>query len=81
MTSFLFQPRVQAARSIENEVFRNFFISQPVKLKFGTGIQNSMLSLISGSKSGFRDHFGQYDTKTIILRQILAVFLPNASSQ
>ena len=37
-------------------------------LKFGTGIQIWMLILIFGSKSGFGDHFGQYDTKTIILR-------------
>ena len=35
-----------------------------------------MLILILGSKSGFRDDFGQYDTKTIILRQVLAVFWP-----
>ena len=46
--------------------FRNFFISQPVKLKFGTGTQNL------GSKSGFGDDFGQYDTKTIVLRRLLA---------
>ena len=45
-----------------------FFISQPIKLKFGTGIQNWMLILIFGSKSGLGDDFGQYDTKTIILR-------------
>ena len=48
--------------------FRNFFISQPIKLKFGTGIQNWILILIFGSKSDFGDDFGQYDTKTIILR-------------
>ena len=47
--------------------FRNFFISQPIKLKFGTGIQNWMIVLIFGSKSGSGDDFGQYDTKTIIL--------------
>ena len=47
--------------------FLNFFISQPIKLKFGTGIQNWMLILIFGSKSGFADDFGQYDTKTTIL--------------
>ena len=29
-----------------------------------------MLILIFGSKSGFRDDFGQYDTKTIILRPL-----------
>ena len=33
-----------------------------------------MLIHITGSKSGFRDDFGQYDTKTIILRPFLAVF-------
>ena len=49
---------------------RNFFISQSIKLKFGTGIQNWMLSLIFGSKSGFGEDFGQYDTKTIILRPL-----------
>ena len=54
---------------MENEVLSNFFISQPTKLKFGTGIHNWMLILIFGSKSGFGDDFGQYDTKTIILRQ------------
>ena len=32
-----------------------------------------MLILILGSKSGFRDDFGQYDTKAIILCQILVV--------
>ena len=55
--------------------FCNFLISQPIKLKFGTGIQNWMLILISGSKSGFGDDFGQYDTKTIILHPFLALFL------
>ena len=48
--------------------FHNIFISQLIKLKFGTGIQNWMLILIFGSKSGSGDDFGQYDTKTIILR-------------
>ena len=33
--------------------FCNFFISQTIKLKFGTELQNWMLILISGSKSGF----------------------------
>ena len=42
-----------------------FFISQPIKLKFGTGIQNCMLILISGWKSGSGDGFGQYDTKPL----------------
>ena len=36
-------------------------------LKFSTGIQNWMLILIFGSKSGFGDDFRQYDTKPIIL--------------
>ena len=34
-----------------------------------------MLILITGSKSGFGDDFGQYDTKTIIFHR----FWPNAS--
>ena len=55
-------------------VFRNFFIPQPIKLKFGTGTQNWMLIHITGSKSGFRDDFEQHDTKTIILRPFLAGF-------
>ena len=33
-----------------------------------------MLILISGSKSGSGDDFGQYDTKTIILHPLLALF-------
>ena len=49
--------------------FRNFFTSQPIKLKFGPRIQNWILILIFVSKIGFGDDFGQYDTKTIILRQ------------
>ena len=49
--------------------FRNFFISQPIKLKFGTETQNWMLILILSSESGFGDDFGQYDTKPIILRR------------
>ena len=53
-------------------LFRNFFISQPIKLKFGTGIQNWMLILIFGSESGSGDDFGQYDTKPIILLHVLA---------
>ena len=53
---------------MKKRFFGYFFISQPIKLKFGTGIQNWMLILISGSKSDFRDDFGQYDTKTIVLR-------------
>ena len=58
--------------SIKNEVFSNFLLSQLIKLKFRTGIQNWMLILIFGSKSGFVDDFRQYDTKTIILRRFLA---------
>ena len=54
--------------------FCNFFNSRPIKLKFGTGIQIWMLILIFGSKSGFEDDFGQYDTKTIILCPFLCVF-------
>ena len=48
--------------SFANEVFRNFFISQPIKFKFGTGIQNWTLILIFVSKSGFGDDSRQYDT-------------------
>ena len=48
----------------------NVFISQPIKLKFGKGIQNWMLILIFGSKSYLGDDFGQYDTKPIILRSL-----------
>ena len=33
-----------------------------------------MLILISGSKSGFGDDFGQYDTKTTVLHPFLALF-------
>ena len=50
--------------------FCNVFVSQPIKLKFGTAIQNWMLILIFGLKSGFGDDFRQYDTKTITLRPI-----------
>ena len=42
------------------------------ELRFDTGIQNSILILIFGSKSGSGDDFGQYDTKTIILRRFFA---------
>ena len=49
--------------------FRNSFISQPITLKFGTGIQNWMLILIFGSKSGFGNDFEHYETKSIILRR------------
>ena len=37
-----------------------------------TGIQNAMLILIVGSKSSLGDDFGQYDTKTSILRSFSA---------
>ena len=47
--------------------FLNFFISQPIKLKFGTGTENWMLIHILGSKSRFEDDFGQYSIKIIIL--------------
>ena len=59
MTSFL----ISGHCSIKNAVLSNFFISQRIKLKFDTWIQNWMLILISGSKSGFGDDFGQYDKK------------------
>ena len=54
--------------------FRNFFISRPIKLKFGTGIQNWMLILIFDSKNGLVDDFGHYDTETIILCPFLVFF-------
>ena len=54
--------------------FHNFFISQRIKLKFETGIQNWLLILIVGSKSGF----GQCDTKTIILRHFCQMPLRNS---
>ena len=50
MTSFLISEPSLATDSMENEVFRNFFISQPIELKFGTGIQNWMLILIFAQK-------------------------------
>ena len=37
--------------------FHNFYISKPIKLRFGTGTQNWMLIHITGSKSGFRDNY------------------------
>ena len=36
--------------------------------------QNWMLIHIAGSKSGFRDDFGQYGAKTIILRPFWGFF-------
>ena len=45
-----------------------FLFLNEFKLKFDTGIQNWMLILIFGSKSGFGDDFGEYDAETIILR-------------
>ena len=57
--------------------FGNFFISQRIKLKFDTGIQNWTLILIFGLKSGFGDDFRQYDTKTITpLRNSIAMATP-----
>ena len=53
MTSFL----------ISAYLFHNIFISQRIKIKFDTEIQIWMLILISGSKNGFGDDFGQSDTK------------------
>ena len=50
---------------MENDILT----SQPIKLKFYIEIQNWMMILIFGSKSSFGDDFGQYDTKTIILRR------------
>ena len=59
--------------------FHNFFISQAIKLKVGTGVQNWMLILSLGSKSSFGDDFGQYDTKIIILRPFISqTFLRNS---
>ena len=75
MTSFLIsEPNSAHLFHSKMRFFRNFFISQPIKLKFGTGIQSWMLILISGSKSGFGDDFGQYDTKTINLHPLLVFF-------
>ena len=51
--------------------FCNFFISQPIKLKSGTAIQNCMLISYFWLQKWFGDDFGQYDTKTIILRPFL----------
>ena len=55
-------------------------------VKYGAGTQNWMLIRIAGSKSGFRDDFGQYDTKPIILRRflvkrLLEIALPLATSK
>ena len=65
MTSFQnwFNPLVP----LKMRFFYNFFISSQIKLKFDKWIENWMLILIFGSKSGFRDDFGQHDTKTVIL--------------
>ena len=49
----------------------NFFNSLQITVKFDTEIQNCMLILIFGSKSGFGGDFGQSDTKTIILCKLL----------
>ena len=60
--------------------FRNFFVSSPIKFKFGTGTQNWMQIHIAISESGFKDDFGQYGVKTVILRPFLPLFRPKASS-
>ena len=51
--------------------FHNFLFLNELSSNL-TRIQNWMLILIFGSKSGFGDDFGQYDTKTIILHRVLA---------
>ena len=51
--------------------FRNFLISPPIKLKFGTWIQNWMLIIIFGSQSGFGDDLGQYDTQPLFYERFL----------
>ena len=80
MTSFLtFGSRILPLVPSKMRFFRNFFVSQPIKLRFGAGTQNWMLIHIAGSKIGFRDEFGQYGAKTIILHPFLAFFWPNAS--
>ena len=81
MTSFLISEPSLAHSLCPSKMrfFPNFFISQPIKLNFGTGIQNWILIFIFGSKSGFGDNFRQYDTKTIILRLLLPAFWSNAS--
>ena len=65
----------------EYDVISNFRALVPSKIRFSsnflfltvdTGIQNTMLILIFGSKRGLGDDFGQYDTKTIILHRLLA---------
>ena len=61
--------------------FRNFFVSSPIKFKFGTGTQNWMQIHVAISESGFRDDFGQHGAKTVILRPFLALFRPKASSK
>ena len=45
--------------------FRNFFVSSPIKFKFGTGTQNWVQIHIAISESGFRDDFGQYGAKPL----------------
>ena len=66
MTSFLIS-------ALENEVFRKFFISQQLRSNLAQGIQNWMLILIFGSKSGVGDDFGQYDKKLLFY----VAFWPN----
>ena len=57
------------------EVYRNIFISQRIKLKFDTVIQNWILILIFGSKSGLGDYLGQYERKPLFY----VAFWPHAS--
>ena len=60
MTSFII-----SAHSFHRKwrLFRNCFIAQLIKFKFGTGIQKWMMILNFGSKSGLGDDFGQYVTQ------------------
>ena len=73
MTSFLISDHSFHQKRVR--FFHYFFISHRIKLKFETRIQNWMLILIFGSKSALGEDFGQYDTKTIILRRFLAKHL------
>ena len=43
----------------------NFFVSEPIKLKFGKETQNWMLIHIADSKSGFGDDFGNMAQKPL----------------
>ena len=46
--------------------YRNFFILNQIKLKFGADMSTWMLFLIFGSEAGFYNDFRQYDPKTIL---------------